>query len=346
MTSSGPRPDPTRSDSSRPDPGASDRIASDPAAAAASPSTRFGRRRLVAGLGAVGAAAVGGGSLASAVSRIGSGGARLSQRADRLGSTTIGQGYRDDTLYVALYGHPGSRTLGVMGEQGPEAAADRAIAVAAQYAPLSDRVSAAFEIITTVASSSAGSDGDYSNEFSDSLFLPWIDVATRRGMHVVLDLQSGRSTFPSQAREIESLLTFPNVSLAIDPEWRVGNDERPGGGRIGSVDGTEVNATVDYLDDLIRREDLPRKMLVVHQFTPSMVTNKQIIRSTPRVRVVFQMDGFGTFELKLGSWRRTVDDLPPGVTAGWKNFYDEDSPTPTPARTMSVSPTPVYVSYQ
>ena len=316
-------------------------LASTPAAG------RLGRRRLLAGLGTVAATtALTTGSVAAAVSRIGTDGAGVSQRAERRGSTTIGQGYRDDTLYVALYGHPGSRTLGVMGEQGPEAAADRAIAVASGYAGLSDRVCAAFEIITTVASSSAGADGDYSNEFADSKFLPWIDVATRRGMHVIVDLQSGRATFPSQAREIESLLRFPNVSLAIDPEWRVGPGERPGGGRIGSVDGTEVNDTVDFLDDLIRREDLPRKMLVVHQFTPSMVTNKAIIRGTPRVRVVFQMDGFGSFELKLGSWRRTVEDLPPGVTAGWKNFYDEDRPTPSPARTMAVSPTPVYVSYQ
>ena len=34
-----------------------------------------------------------------------------------------------------------------------------------------------FEIIATVASSSAGSDGDYSNEFPNSKFQPWIDAA-------------------------------------------------------------------------------------------------------------------------------------------------------------------------
>jgi hypothetical protein len=31
---------------------------------------------------------------------------------------------------------------------------------------------------------------------------------------------------------------------------------------------------------------------------------------------------------------------------GWKNFYDEDTPMLTPAQTLAVEPTPVFVSYQ
>ncbi len=255
-------------------------------------------------------------------------------------------GWLPDTLYVALYGHPGSSTLGVLGEQGVDQAVARAKTVAAPYGSFGRPVVPTFEIITTVASSEAGSDGDYSNEFPDSKFQPWIDAARANDMHVILDLQPGRSTFPSQAREIEALLAQRNVSLALDPEWRVGPTEQPGGGRIGTVDGAEVNETIDYLDGVIRRFSLPPKMLVVHQFTDSMVTNKAIIRGTPNVQVVFQMDGFGTLSLKLGSWDRMVADLPAGAATGWKNFYDEDSPTPTPAESLSVRPTPIYVSYQ
>ena len=107
-----------------------------------------------------------------------------------------------------------------------------------------------------------------------------------------------------------------------------------------------MNETVAFLDDLIVRSGLPPKMLVVHQFTPSMVTNKGSIRGTANVQVVFQMDGFGSLNVKHGSWNRMVADLPPGSMTGWKNFYDEDSPTPTAAQSLAVSPTPVYVSYQ
>ena len=58
------------------------------------------------------------------------------------------------------------------------------------------------------------------------------------------------------------------------------------------------------------------------------------------------MDGFGTLARKRGSWDRMVADLPPGAFTGWKNFYDEDSPTPTPAESVAVSPAPSYISYQ
>jgi hypothetical protein len=309
----------------------------------------FDRRRLFALLGA-GVAAGAGAAAAQQLFAADPGPidsrATATEQAVRLEPPTPPGGFDPANLYVALYGHPGSSVLGVMGEQPVRAAADRAAAVAAQYNGFGRRVVPSFEIITTVASSEAGSDGDYSNEFPDSKFVPWIEEADRRGMYVICDLQPGRSTFPSQAREIESLLRYRNVGLALDPEWRVGPNERPGGGRIGTVDGVEVNQTIDYLDGLIRRFGLPPKMFVVHQFTPSMVTNKALIRGTDNVIVVFQMDGFGTLELKLGSWNRMVADLPAGALVGWKNFYDEDRPTPTPAQTMAVTPTPVYVSYQ
>ncbi len=310
-------------------------------------SGALSRRRLLAGaVGAVGTATAAGAILAATgVDRIDSA-ASATRQAVRLDPPDPIGGWLPGVLYVALYGHPGTSTLGVLGEQGPLEAVERARTVAAQYGPFGRPVVPTFEIITTVASSSAGSDGDYSNEFPASLFQPWIDAARNSGLHVILDLQPGRASFPSQAREIEGLLAQRNVSLALDPEWRVGPTQRPGGGRIGTVDGAEVNETIDYLDAVIRRYSLPAKMLVVHQFTPSMVTNPSIIRGTARVQVVFQMDGFGTLPLKLGSWDRMVAGLPEGALTGWKNFYDEDRPTPTPAESLSVRPTPVYISYQ
>lgn len=304
------------------------------------------RRLLVGGLGAAGVALTAGSILAAAdvgpIDRP----ATATRQAVRLDPPDPVGGWLPGALYVALYGHPGSSTLGALGEQGVDQAVERAKSVAGQYTSFGRPVVPTFEIIATVASSSAGTDGDYSNEFPASKFQPWIDAARTNDMHVILDLQPGRATFPSQAREIEGLLAQRNVSLALDPEWRVGPTQRPGGGFIGTVDGAEVNETIEYLDGVIRRRSLPPKMLVVHQFTPSMVTDRAIIRGTSNVQVVFQMDGFGTLPLKLGSWDRMVADLPAGALTGWKNFYDEDRPTPTPAESLAVRPTPIYISYQ
>ncbi len=254
--------------------------------------------------------------------------------------------WQPDTLYVALYGHPGAPVLGVMGEQDIDAAIARAREVASGYEGLGRPVVPSFEIIVTVASFEEGGDGDYSNEYSDEKFIPWIEAAGAAGMHVVVDLQSGRDTFVNQAEEIEALLLYPHVSLALDPEWRVGPDGVPGGGFIGTVSAAEVNETIEYLDDLVVTNDLPAKLLVLHQFRPQMITDKQTIIGTDGVKVLVQMDGFGTLDNKLESWRQMVEDLPPGALTGWKNFYDEDSPTPTPAQSVAVEPQPVYISYQ
>lgn len=254
--------------------------------------------------------------------------------------------YDREALYVALYGFPGSRTLGVLGEQDAAAGVQRAQEVARPYEQFGRRVVPTFEILASVASFEPGADGDYSNEFGLERFQPHLDAAMAAGMHVVFDLQTGRSRFPDQAREYEALWLFPHTSIALDPEWRVGPNERPGGGFIGSVDAAEVNETIDYIDGLIRTHGLPPKMCIVHQFTPTMITNKEQIRGTDNVQVVIQMDGFGTLDLKRGSWSRTVADLPAGAFMGWKNFYDEDQPTPTPAETMANEPSPRFVSYQ
>jgi hypothetical protein len=272
--------------------------------------------------------------------------ATVGERAERAEPPTHGGTYDREALYVALYGFPCSHTLGSLGEQDVDASVRRAVEVARPYQAFGRRVVPTFEILASVASSSAGADGDYSNEFDPSRFRAHLDAAGRADMHVVFDLQSGRARFPDQAREYEELWRFPHTSIALDPEWRVGPTERPGGGFIGSVDASEVNETIDYLDALVRRFQLPPKMCIVHQFTPSMITNKQLIRGTELVQVVIQMDGFGTLELKRGSWSRTVADLPDDAFAGWKNFYDEDRPTPSPAETMANEPTPRYVSYQ
>lgn len=254
--------------------------------------------------------------------------------------------YDREALYVALYGFPGSPVLGVLGEQDVDASVRRAQEVARQYESFGRRVVPTFEILASVASSQAGTDGDYSNEFDPSRFQAHLDAAAAAGIHVVFDLQTGRGRFPDQAREYEALWRFPHTSIALDPEWRVGPSERPGDGFIGSVDATEVNETIDFVDALIRWHRLPPKMCIVHQFTPSMITNKEQIRGTDHVQVVIQMDGFGTLELKRGSWARTVADLPTDAFTGWKNFYDEDQPTPTPTETMANEPTPRFVSYQ
>lgn len=248
---------------------------------------------------------------------------------------------------VALYGTPGTPGLGVLGEQDADASIARAQELAAEFEPYSDvQTVPAFEIIATVAQGDAGPDGDYSGEIGAEELRPWVEKAGEEGVYVVLDLQPGRANFLDQAKIYEELLRMPHVGLALDPEWRLTSTQRPLG-QIGRVEAAEVNSVIDWLADLTAEEDLPQKLLVLHQFRLSMLQDQdQIDMSRDEVQVLIHMDGQGTTGEKDSTWQAVVDAAQAGTPLGWKNFYDEDEPMLTPEQTMTREPTPFMISYQ
>ncbi|WP_207455570.1 hypothetical protein [Desertivibrio insolitus] len=248
---------------------------------------------------------------------------------------------------VAMYGSPHVPVLGVLGEQGLEASIERARELAEPYRSLTtDTVLPAFELIATVASGSAGADGDYSNELDPELMYEWAKAAGDAGLYVVVDLQPGRTDFVTQAKRYEKVLALPWVGLALDPEWRLAPDQRHLV-TIGSVGAAEVNAVIDYLTGLVHANGLPPKLLVLHQFRTSMITDRQAIDTgRDEVSVLIHADGQGGQGDKQATWASLRRDAPP-VAWGWKNFYDEDLPMLTPEQTMQqVVPQPDLISYQ
>ena len=185
---------------------------------------------------------------------------------------------------VAIYGHPGDGNLGVLGEQPVDAAVQRARDIAAGYSGVSpELVVPTFEIITTVASAEAGTDGDYSLESSIDHIRPWVDAAAAAGFYVVLDLQPGYTDFLTQAMRYEELLAQPHVGLALDPEWRLAPGERHMRD-IGQVSADEVNRVASWLADLTRRHHLPQKLLLLHQFRLDMLPDRANIHVEPEAR--------------------------------------------------------------
>ena len=251
-------------------------------------------------------------------------------------------------MLIALYGHPGTAGLGVLGEQTVDAAIERARAQAAPYEPLVEAtVVPTFEIIATVASSSAGDDGNYSAEADPEFLRPWVEAAGAAGMYVVLDLQPGRTDFVGQAEQYRSLLELPHVGLALDPEWRLGPDEVHLT-QIGSVPIDEVNRVITWLADLTRERALPQKLLVLHQFRLDMLPGRERVdTSRDELAVMVHADGQGGQGDKQATWRALHETAPAGLSWGWKNFYDEDLPMLTPEQTIAeVAPLPELVSYQ
>lgn len=248
---------------------------------------------------------------------------------------------------IAPYGSPGTPSLGVLGE----GTVDEAIALAKQYAkdyqPHSDvPVQPAFEIITTIASSAAGADGDYSAEIDPETIRPWVEAAGKEGIYVVLDLQPGRTDFLTQAKLYEDLLKHPHVGLALDPEWRLKPDQKHMR-QIGSVEAAEINTVITWLADLVKSNRLPQKVLILHQFQLAMIRSRQDVdTSREELAITLHADGHGVRSEKMATWDALRTDLPEGIWMAWKNFIDEDKPMFTPEETYAIEPRPWFVSYQ
>jgi hypothetical protein len=250
-------------------------------------------------------------------------------------------------LLVALYGHPGTPGLGVLGHQDLAASIARARQVAAPYRKLSRvPVVPAFEIIATVAEASPGPDGDYSYATPVATLRPWVRRATAAGMYVILDLQPGRASLLAQARKYQSLLELPGVGLALDAEWKLQPGQLPLH-QIGSVSIGEVNSVVRWLAGLTAQHRLPQKLLVLHQFRLSMIRDERALDTSHHdLAILVHMDGQGTPAAKQHTWTAVTRAAPAGVFFGWKDFYVKDHPVLDPRQTIVRKPQLSMISYQ
>ena len=207
--------------------------------------------------------------------------------------------------HVALYGNPTSAALGSLGEQDVPASVARVTALAAEYQAFTEEtVVPTFEVISSVASRTPSSGGDYSTEMDpEEDIRPYVDAAREAGIYVVLDLQPGRSDFLTQAKLFEEFLREPHVGLALDPEWRL-KPHQVHLEQVGTVTAAEINSVVTWLADLTRENRLPQKILVLHQFKSEMISDRtKIDTSRDELAVLIHVDGFGPTGSKFATWR-------------------------------------------
>jgi hypothetical protein len=257
-----------------------------------------------------------------------------------------GQTLVPDHLLVAMYGTDRSARLGVLGEQGPEESAARLQELAEPWRAGDRPVVPAFELIATMATSDPGRDRKHRLVSEPAFVQRYLDVARQHGFHLILDIQPGWGDFLSEAKEYESFLRQPDVGLALDPEWKTVPPQPPRGGHIGRVDASEVNAVADWLATLVEEEDLPDKLLVVHQFTEAMVQRPELLREPDGVELVVHMDGFGGRGVKQDTYRNVSVAAP--FDNGLKLFFDEDIDMYRPDEVLggAFDPMPVLVTYQ
>jgi hypothetical protein len=253
------------------------------------------------------------------------------------------EGVLPGALIVADYGSGIDARLGVLGTRSPFDAAAAVRARASEWTRFGKPVVPAFNYIASVATNGPGPDGDYSSPSDLATLRSWLDGIRSVGGIMVLDIQPGRSDFVSELRRYESLLLEPDVSVALDPEWRMGPGEVPGT-IIGSVGVDELNAATQYLADLVRVHQLPRKVVVLHQFTPFMIRERERLATRAELSIVIQLDGFGSPEAKLAKYRE-LHATPPFLS-GFKLFFQQDTRLMDPTEVMALDPQPTYISFQ
>jgi hypothetical protein len=244
---------------------------------------------------------------------------------------------------VAYYGAPQDRQLGALGIGTPDHAARRLAHQAKPYARKSRPVLPALELIAVVAAGAPGQNGLYNLRQPDSVIRRYLKAARKAKALLLLDIQPGRSDFFTEATRLRKWLKEPDVGLALDPEWRMGPGEVPGK-VIGHVGAREVNATTAWLSQLVQRKHLPQKLVLVHQFTDSMVPEQELKRPDG-LAYVLNVDGFGSQELKIAKYHDFVRQAP-GFRRGFKLFYQEDANTMSPGQVMRLSPRPDVVVYE
>jgi hypothetical protein len=252
---------------------------------------------------------------------------------------------------VAYYGNFYSTQMGVLGEYPPAEMMQKLQAAIVQWqaADPSTPVIPALDYIAVVAQGSAGKDGMYRARMPDSQ----IDEALQlmSGVHglVFLDVQVGLSNVQTEVPLLKKYLSMPNVELSLDPEFSM-KDGVPPGHEIGTLDASDVNFAAQYLAGLVRDNNLPPKILVIHRFTEDMLTNYKKIKPLPEVQIVVDMDGWGSQAKKIGTYTNVIAAEPIQFT-GFKLFYKNDLRPPStgmlsPAQVLNLTPAPSYIQYQ
>jgi hypothetical protein len=246
--------------------------------------------------------------------------------------------------YSGVPGAPGMGRMGIgdlderveeMQERGEEFAGDR------ELMPV-------LELIATVVHPTPGADGTYRTHVPESVVQDHLDAARRHDGILLLNIQPGRVDFIDEARHYEKWLLEPDVGLALDPEWAVGEGQVPGE-VYGRTSGTELDEVAAYLSDLVEEHDLPEKVMVYHQVHPAVVQEEQELGEHDGVVIIKSVDGIGHPQDKMATYDRVNESKPDHVVPGFKLFYEEDAafgPLMSGDEVLGLDPQPEYILWE
>ncbi|MDR0998455.1 MAG: hypothetical protein LBL70_05250 [Treponema sp.] len=248
---------------------------------------------------------------------------------------------------LAFYGHPNSRNMGILGRYPIEELDTRLGTLAKEYAAVNGGrgVRKAFYIIY----GTVWPEGEI-GILGEPTLLRYIEYALAHDILIFLDHQIGRYDPVKSLERMLPYLRYPNVHLALDPEWRTAKPMK----EIGSVTADEINRAQQAMEEYLVANKLPgERMLVIHQFKPWMINSRpQVLSNFSRVRLIHCADGFGNPNQKRVAYASNAEALNIPVKA-FKLFYNfnipgagYDSPLLSPEEVYTLNPRPYVIMYQ
>jgi len=248
---------------------------------------------------------------------------------------------------LAYYGHPNSRNMGILGRYSIEELDQLLTEKAAEYEAVSGgrRVQKAFYLIygTVWPLGEIGI-------MSDATLMRYIEYGLENDILIFIDHQIGRYDPIDSLIRMLPYLHYPNVHLALDPEWRTATPMQ----NLGYVTAEELNRAQQIIENYMIENDIPgERMLVIHQFNSVMIRDRQNVRTDfNRVRMILCMDGIGSPNMKRNTYafNALATNIP---LKGFKLFYNFeipgagfDNPLMTPSEVYELTPRPYVIMYQ
>ncbi len=254
---------------------------------------------------------------------------------------------------IAYYGNLYSNRMGALGKWKKKEMMERLLQEVKEWNEADSVIKSipALHYICVVAQGTAGKDGKWRYRMPLGQIDTIINWAKEINAIVFVDVQAAWSTLGVEVPLLEKYLSMPNVHLGVDPEFNLAYKQKRPGSAVGSIDAKEVNEITDYLAGLVKKNNLPPKIFMIHRFTQGMVTNADKIKLQPEIQIVMDMDGWGNPAKKKSTYYSWINPQPVQFT-GFKLFYVNDTEKSgekemmSKAEVLKLKPIPVYIQYQ
>lgn len=272
--------------------------------------------------------------------------------------TKVENVYNETDILVGYYGRPYSKALGILGVHDIDTLVDLMKKKKEEFEKVTtQRVVPTFHIIKDIATLEPGHDNDHIKPLNEDIIMNYINRAQKENFAVILDVQLGTMKPIDAITPILKFLKYPNVHLAVDPEFKIPNHGRyPPGKYVGHIFGDDVNEVQNAMQKYINENGITgKRMLIVHMFMDRMLRKKELVQNYPSIDLLYNIDGHGRGSTKVKIYNSLYDEEAKKIAdGGFKIFFKNDKkPLMTPSQILGIEPVgsrqiwtmPRYINY-